>query len=164
MFKNLVFAATMLSSVSIPVSFAETNDDIAALQNMSYTSGAWDEGEIQVKQRRCSIDGSNQDGKYRSFRTYAAGSPSVSYNEADDEFYIYHSYTCRTRTRIVESCGGLQTSTDDTSYTGTIKMTVTVTRNGKVKVNPTKTDLGGHELCGLSLSRTIAEKLDNKNI
>ncbi len=166
MFKTFLLSSAMTASalLSTATLASDISEDIESLQNMSYTSGQWDEGEVQVKQRRCAADGSYQDGKYRSFLTYATGAPSVVYNEQADEYYVYHSYSCRTRTRLVTACSGVQTNTDDTDYSGTVKVTLSVTRRGKIKVLPTRTELGGHELCGASLANDIIKKLDDSNI
>lgn len=162
--KKFFSSLALVSLVSVPTAMASVNDDIAALTNMSFISGSWNEGEIQVKQRRCAADGSYQDGKYRSFLTYANGSPAVTYDAGTDNFTVYYNYSCRTRTRIVIACSGAQSNTDDTNYNGTIKLTLSVSRQGFVKVDTTKTDLGGHELCGAGLARALTARLQDANI
>lgn len=162
--KKFFASVALVSSVSVPTAMANVNEDIASLTNMSYMSGTWNEGEIQVKQRRCAADGSYQDGKYRSFLTYAAGSPAVTYDASNDNFTVYYNYSCRARTRIVVACSGVQSNTDDTDYSGTVKVTLSVSRQGFVKVDTTKTDLGGHELCGAGLANDLTKRLQDANI
>ncbi len=159
---SLAFASALVPSIGFS---GEVEDAISAIRNMSYTAGQFDEGEAQVKQRRCAADGSYQDGKYRSFLTYAVGQPAVTYDESIDTFYVYHPYTCRVRTRIVSACGGAETNTDDTDYTGTIRLALTVTGFKSIlKFDTTLTDLGGHERCGLGIANDIIKRVQNKSL
>jgi hypothetical protein len=168
MFKQIAFAAAVLSSSGLNAAFAVTpSENIETLRNMSFApGGVWEEGEIQVKQRRCSADGAYQDGKYRSFITYAQGEPAVTL-DSKGTFYVTYSYSCRIRTRIVSGCGGSQTNTDDNHESGYITLPVKLAFNPasyELTADPklAEASLGGHELCGQGLVQAITLNLKDK--
>jgi len=147
--------------------FAGPGETIEALRNMSYAPGGpWDEGEIQLKQRRCAPDGSYQDGKYRSFFTTAVGEPAVS-RDSKGVYYVTYSYSCRIRTRIVSGCGGSLLNTDDNNEGGNITLPVKLVFNETTyeltaDPRPAEASLGGHELCGVGLVNELTKKLKDK--
>lgn len=168
MFKKIAFSAAVLSSFGLNSAFAASPaENIETLHDMSYApGGVWEEGEIQVKQRRCSADGAYQDGKYRSFITYAQGEPAVTL-DSKGTFFITYSYSCRIRTRIVAGCTGAQTNTDDNHQSGYITLPVKLAFNPTTyeltaDPKPAEASLGGHELCGQGLVQAITKNLKDK--
>ena len=160
----LIATAILASSHAFGITPAE---HIETLRNMSFAPGGpWDEGEAQVKQRRCAPDGSYQDGKFRSFITYPEGEPSVSM-DSKGTFFVTYSYSCRIRTRIVSGCGGERLNQDDQTERSTVTLPLklafnSVTYELTADPKPAEANLGGHERCGLGLVNALSEKLKDK--